>query len=348
MNGGRSLRAQALGAGLKALGASRLPQLAAPFARGLGAILMFHHVRPWVQRGFAPNRGLEITPAFLDATLETLKRRGYEIVSLDDVPERIASPRARPFAALTFDDGYRDNLDYALPVLERHDAPFTVNVTTGFADGSARLWWAELEEAVRALPRAPFEGRMLAAETDVEKARAFATIYWSLRSGSEERLLAEVATLAELARLNATAITRRLCMDWDEIAAMGRHPLCAVGVHTLTHPRLAKLDAVSARRELAESKAIIEARVGRPARHLAYPVGDATSAGARDFALAADLGFATGVTTRKGMIFAEHRRQLTALPRLSVNGEHQDRAVLELLLTGAPFLVWNRGRRIAA
>ena len=62
----RGLRARALGAGLRALGASGLPRLAAPFTRGAGAILMFHHVRPSGGEEFAPNRLLEITPQFLD------------------------------------------------------------------------------------------------------------------------------------------------------------------------------------------------------------------------------------------------------------------------------------------
>jgi peptidoglycan/xylan/chitin deacetylase (PgdA/CDA1 family) len=49
---------------------------------------------------------------------------------------------------LTFDDGYRDNAAFAYPVLKRHAAPFTVYVTTGFADATAPLWWLDLEEAI--------------------------------------------------------------------------------------------------------------------------------------------------------------------------------------------------------
>jgi hypothetical protein len=56
----------------------------------------------------------------------------------------------RFFVALTFDDGYRDNLEDAWPVLAKHEAPWTLFVTPGFADRSARLWWLELEEAIRA------------------------------------------------------------------------------------------------------------------------------------------------------------------------------------------------------
>ncbi len=341
-------RARALGAGLRALGASGLPRLAAPYARGAGAILMFHHVRPWAGRAFAPNRGLEITPGFLDESILALRDNGFEIIGMDAVPARLRAGGAKPFATLTFDDGYRDNLVQALPVLERHGAPFTINVTTEFADGTGRLWWVELEEAIRALAVICFESETIQARTDAEKAAAFARIYWNLRAGSEARLLAEIAKLTKAARIDSAQLTRDLCMNWDELALLSRHPLCTIGAHTLSHPRLAKLSAAEARREVADCKSIIEAKLGTPVQHLAYPVGDPTSAGAREFALAADLGFSTAVTTRKGMIFPEHAERLTELPRLSINGEYQSRAFLDLLLTGAPFLLWNRGRRIAA
>ena len=52
------------------------------------------------------------------------------------------------------------------------------------------------------------------------------------------------------------------------------------------------------------------------------------------------------MTTRPGMVFTEHSEHLMALPRLSVNGNWQDRRYLEVLLTGAPFALWNRGRKL--
>ena len=74
----------------------------------------------------------------------------------------------------------------------------------------------------------------------------------------------------------------------------------------------------------------------RPVSHFAYPFGDPTSAGPREFALAREVGFASAVTTRPGMIFAGHRDHLTALPRVSVNGNWQDAGYFEVLLSGAP------------
>ena len=94
------------------------------------------------------------------------------------------------------------------------------------------------------------------------------------------------------------------------------------------------------------SRAVIEAVLGRPPAHLAYPYGDPTTAGPREFRIAAELGFKTAVTTRPGMLFPAHRDHLTALPRVSLNGNWQDIGYCEVLLSGAPFALWNRGRRL--
>jgi peptidoglycan/xylan/chitin deacetylase (PgdA/CDA1 family) len=137
-------------------------------------------------------------------------------------------------------------------------------------------------------------------------------------------------------------------MGWSGVARLCRHPLATIGAHGLTHRRLAHWSAAEAREEMAGSKKALEARLGLKVRHFAYPVGDASSAGAREFELARELGFATAVTTRPGMLFSEHAGRLTALPRVSVNGRWQSRDTLEILLSAAPFWLWNRGRRIAA
>jgi peptidoglycan/xylan/chitin deacetylase (PgdA/CDA1 family) len=348
-------KAQMIAAGFAVLGATGAHRLLRPFTRGQGAILMFHRVRPWTGGAFAPNRLLEITPEFLDAVLGLVARLGFDLVSMDEAVARIGAPGGRPFVALTFDDGYRDTRDCALPVLERHKAPFTLYVTTGFAERRARLWWVELEEAVARLDQVRLDQVRLdtaqldlPARTTAEKYAAYKALYWRLRSGPEAALLAATGALCAQAGIDPTALVARDCLDWEGVATLAAHPLCTIGVHTLTHPMLAKHPDAMVRAELADSRAAIEARLQRPARHLAYPVGDPTSAGPREFALAAELGFASAVTTRPGMIFPDHSTHLTALPRLSINGEWQRLDAVEVLLSGAPFALWNRGRRVLA
>ncbi len=339
--------------GFRLFGATGLHRLAARYTQGLGAILMFHRVRPAPEPGFAPNAGLEITPEFLDQLLLRLKAQGYRIVSLDEAVKRIRSGGqfSEAFVALTFDDGYRDTADIALPVLERHEAPFTVFVTTGFADRTARMWWVEMEEAIAALPYVRIEaaGRSfdLPAGTAEEKQAAFEALYWPLRAGEEKELLRVAGALADEAGVERLDLVDELCLNWSGLRKLAQHPLVTIGAHTLSHPMLAKHPDAFARREIAESKAIIESEIDREVRHLAYPVGDPGSASVREFVLARQAGFESAVTTRPGMIFPEHAGHLTALPRLSVNGHHQSLATLDILLSGAPFMLWNRGRKLS-
>lgn len=338
------MKERVIGAGFAVFKATGLHARLARWTRGQGAILTLHHVRPWVARDFAPNRLLEIEPAFLDAALGRIRALGYDLVGMDEVLRRLCAPHGRPFVALTFDDGYRDLRDHALPILERHGAPFTAYVTTGFADRTARLWWLELEEALRALDRVEVCGMSLSAGTAVEKTAAFRRLYRTLRAGPESALRAVIRHLAGEAGIDAAALPAALCLDWAEVRALARHPLCTLGAHTVTHPMLAKHEAEVARAEMADGRRALEEAIGLPVRHLSYPVGDAGSAGPREHAMAAELGFSSAVTTRPGVLLAEHFGRPTALPRLSLNGHWQSLDALEILLSGAPSALWNRGR----
>lgn len=347
-----NLRHSAFAAAFQAIALTGADRWAGGLARGCGAILMLHHVRPWAGHDFAPNRLLEVTPAWLDMALALIRAEGHEIVSMDEMAAHVAAPRAGRFCvALTFDDGYRDNRDVALPILKRHGAPWTLYVTTGFADGAASLWWLELEEAIRRLPRVTLTigGRIVDedARTPAEKQRAFTVVYAELRRQPEDALRRAVATLAAKADVDGPALARSLCLDWDELRALAAEPGLTIGAHTLTHPRLARTPIHVAQPEMLESAYRIEHELGRPVRHFAYPVGDRGSAGPREFALARDLGFASAVTTRPGHVFAEHAEHLHALPRLSLNGLHQTEAALKAMISGVPFFALNRGRRVS-
>jgi len=318
-------------------------------ARGRGVVLMFHHVRPPRPRQFAPNRVLEITPEFLDLVLTELRREGFDVIPLDAVVDRLRpGPARRPFAALTFDDGYRDNIEHAWPVLRRHNAPWTLFVTTDFVDGRGRLWWLELEEAIGRLDRVvlPGNGKVLDLpnRTAVEKQATFEAVYGHLRAGPEERLRAVTADLAAQAGLDTSRLAVDLCLGWDEVQILAREPDVSIGAHTLSHPMLAKCRAMTAMHEIAESKALLERRLGRPVRHLAYPFGDPSAVGVREFRLARQAGYATAMTSQPGHVFPDHAAHLHALPRVSINGLFQNKTALRALLSGVPFWLWNHGR----
>lgn len=341
-----SRKHRVIAAGFRVIRATRADRWLAPVARGRGLILMFHHVRPAFEQPFAPNALLSVTPHHLDRTIAIGRELGFEFVPLDEVPARL-SKNGPPFAAITFDDGYRDNVEHARPVLARHGVPWTMFVTADYASGRGRLWWLELEEVVRRLDGLTLpSGRVLASRTPGEKRDAFAQAYGELRAGPEERLRDAIAGWCREAGLDPSRLVRENCLGWAELRDLAGDRAVTIGAHTLSHPMLRKHNDATARREIRESRAVIRDRLGIDPRHIAYPVGDPGSAGAREFRLAAEAGYLTGVTTRPGQLFAPHAQHLTALPRVSVNGLFQTEDAVRALYSGVPFLAWNRGRRV--
>jgi peptidoglycan/xylan/chitin deacetylase (PgdA/CDA1 family) len=328
--------------------------LGRPFLSGVGSILTFHHVRPARADAFQPNRSLEIEPAFLEEVLRALRQADVDLVTLDEVHRRLTERDfRRRFVALTFDDGYRDNRDHALPVLRKYDAPVTLFAPSAFAEGTGDLWWIALERAIARADRieVPMEDGLRAFDcsTDEAKEEAFAAIYWWLRSLDDEAAMRQI--IRELAlehRVAVDGICREFCMDWSELAQFARDPLVTIGAHTDTHIMLAKASPEAARADITRGVEELRAKLGVRPAHFSFPVGDPTSAGPRDFRLAAELGFRTAVTTRPGVLFAEHAAHLTALPRISVNGEFQRLRYLDVLLSGVPTALMNRFRRVNA
>ncbi len=331
-------------------GAMRLDACVPKSWRGRGTILMLHHVRPWIKRDYAPNHVLEITPDLLDRVIVQIRVLGFDIISLDEACQRLLRPKSaleRPFVVFTFDDGYRDNAIYAQPILQRHGAPYTFYVVPGYAERTARLWWYELEEALRLLNEVEviIEGKSFSFDlrTAQQKQTAFVPIYWALRAAPEEELLAVIATLCQKAGVNGSRLVETLCMDWQEILGVAQDPLCTIGVHSLTHPRFAKYDTAFVQRELAQSRRQIEEKIGKPAVHFAYPVGDVTSAGPRDFRLAQEAGFVSSVTTRPGMVFDVNARHMQALPRIAVTQAWENERAMRMTLSGLTMAIRKRG-----
>jgi peptidoglycan/xylan/chitin deacetylase (PgdA/CDA1 family) len=349
-----SFRKTLIRGGFETLYFSAAHHIMRPFVSGLGVILTLHHVRPPRLDRFQPNRLLEIRPSFLDDVVRWLRRSGIDLISLDEMHRRLTGQSAaRRFVCITIDDGYRDTLLWAYPILRQHRVPFAVYVPTSFPDQLGELWWLALEAVVARNDRIGLliEGREQAFECAgvAEKRHVFEQLYGWLRSlGTEEQLRSVVRDLAARYRVDLAAFCEELCMTWGELASLAADPLVTIGAHTVNHVMLAKVQEKAARSEMEMSRLVIEASLGRRPDHLSYPVGDPTSAGPREFRIASELGFLTAVTTRPGMIFSEHRDHLTALPRISLNGEHQQLRYVRVLLAGAATAMWNGFRRVNA
>ncbi|HZC98555.1 MAG TPA: polysaccharide deacetylase family protein [Bradyrhizobium sp.] len=341
-------------AGLEALYFSGAHYLLRPIFAGVGAIFMLHHVRPSSGAEFQPNHHLEVEPEFLRAMLAHLRTLDVDLVTMDEVHQRLSERNfSRRFACFTLDDGYRDNRDHALPAMREFDAPLTVYVASDFAEGTGRLWWIALEMVIAKAGsiEAPIGGTPTRFDTSTPAAKqaAFDRLHdWLRDLPGEHDVQREISALCTRHVVDETAIARDLCLSWDELKAFADDPLVTIGAHTITHCNLAQQSEQTASFEIAESRARIEAALQRPVLHLAYPYGDRVAAGPREFALAQAAGFKTAVTTRPGMIFPESADHLTALQRVSLNGNYQDERILPVLTSGAATAVWNGFRRIDA
>jgi peptidoglycan/xylan/chitin deacetylase (PgdA/CDA1 family) len=350
----KQFRNNVIRAGLGALYFTGAHYLLRPIFSGVGAIFMLHHVRPRRDAEFQPNHHLEVTPEFLRAMLAHLRSRGIDIITMDEVHQRLVERNfSRRFACVTLDDGYRDNRDFALPLMREFDAPLTVFVASDFAEGTGKLWWIALEMVIASASsvEASIGGVLtrLDTSTPVAKQVAFDRLHdWLRALPGEHDIEREMAALCARHGVDETAVGRELCMSWDELKTLADDPLVTIGAHSITHCNLARQTREIASHEMAVSRARIENVLQRPVVHLAYPYGDKIAAGPREFALAHAAGFKTAVTTRPGMIFPESADHLTALPRVSLNGNYQDTRILPVLTSGAATAMWNGFRRVDA
>lgn len=341
-------------AGLEALYFTGAHELLRPLCGGVGAALTLHQVCPPRHDSFQPNHLLEVTPEFLEAVIVQLRRWNIDIISLDELHRRLVEGDfRRRFACFTFDDAYNDHREHVHPIFKRHGAPFAVFVPTSFPDRRGELWWVVLETVIAKTDRLTvlMDGaeRRFNCAGAAAKYRTFETLYWWLRTRpSNEDIRAATHDLAARYGVDIAAICADSCMTWDEIAAMAADPLVTIGSHSVNHFILSKLPEPQARAELEASRTILEGRLGKKIEHLAYPFGQAGTVGPREFRIAEELGFKTAVTTRPGVLFAQHRNHLCALPRVSVNGEFQRLRYLRVLVSGAATALWNRFSRIQA
>jgi peptidoglycan/xylan/chitin deacetylase (PgdA/CDA1 family) len=330
---------------------SGIAPLARPFASGIGAILMLHRVTAHPEKPNGVNRHLNIAPDFLDLLIADMKRGGYEFISMDETVERIVARRhTGKFATITADDAYRDNLTEALPVFEKHAAPFAVYVAPSLINGTTDLWWEVIEDiiAARDLLFVPTANGRVTLDCSTPAKKYAANVYlhdYLTQQVSEEDQRNVVRDLARSVGVDFTQ-PRKTLMDWDDVRTIAMHPLATIGAHTVNHYNLKRLSEEKAFSEMADAARILEFELGALPRHMAYPYGYAAAVCHREVALAKQAGFVSAVTTRHGLLHPEHANHLLALPRISVNGRYQRVAHIRTMLSGVTTPLANSGKML--
>jgi peptidoglycan/xylan/chitin deacetylase (PgdA/CDA1 family) len=344
--GARRLRKVAL----SALHYSGADSVIAPFTRGVGAILTLNQVSPDKPGAFEPNRDLKVTPEFIVQVIQQVRAAGFEIVSLDEAHFRlIEGEYGRPFVCFAFDDGYRDLIEHAYPIFQRYDLPFAFYVATDYPSGHGELWWLALERVIIKVGAldVKIDGsqRRLRCGSAVEKEASYRKLYAWLRSIDESDARAFVRELCASVDVHLAGLGSDLMLTWNQIRELGADARVTIGSHTRRHYALAKLTLGEARAEIEEGVRRLERETGLSCRHFAYPYGDEASAGRREFELVRELGLKTAVTMRSGLIHAQHRGALTALPSISLSGEYQHPRYVKVALSGAPFAFSSRTQK---
>jgi peptidoglycan/xylan/chitin deacetylase (PgdA/CDA1 family) len=309
---------------------------------GAGVILRFECVRPRRATRFQPLRSREITPGFLDRTISALRRWKYDIVSLDEVCRRaviMASPRR--FACLTFDGGYKDVIEYAYPVLSRHGVPFTVYVPTAFPDGIGEAWWIALEQVIASESRLNLvvgrEEKHFNIGSMAEKYQLYDFLAGWMRSLPPSDLASAIKDLCTRYGVDLAALSRESSLDWNDLERFAADPLVTLGSATVTHPVLSNLKDAAALREMTMGRAVAEAALQRDVRHFAYPFGDGASWGPKHALMAEEAGFISAASAVSGVVEAEGRTNLHALPRIAWDGRQRSLRAMRVILSGVTF-----------
>jgi peptidoglycan/xylan/chitin deacetylase (PgdA/CDA1 family) len=218
------------------------------------------------------------TAAEFDQQLAWLQRNA-DVVGLPDLQDVFRSPNRRA-VLLTFDDGYRDNYELALPLLQKHRLPAAFFITTGFIDDRTIAWWDEIAWMVKSAGHHRLPSRPEFANLDVSQwaagksddvIRRVLAAYKSLPTAQASELLEELAEATGSGRCPRDDESTPW-MNWgmiQEMHAAGH----AIAGHTVTHPLLSRCSEEQQREEISNSKRRIEETLRAPIQGFSYPVG---------------------------------------------------------------------------
>jgi peptidoglycan/xylan/chitin deacetylase (PgdA/CDA1 family) len=230
--------------------------------------------------------------------------RHYTVLSVEELMDRVRAGRLpRNAAAITFDDGYRDTLTHAAPILAAHGLPATVFLATGFMGTTEVPWYDRLAGAFKQSPRshvvAP-TGEELPLETVEDRLRALERVRGHLKSLSEDQF--RRAFHRQLESLGATErqSTKNAMLSWDDVHALRGLGFC-IGAHTVSHPILSRVTPERARAEVLGSREMIQGACGITPRAFAYPNGGPADYTSTVVDIVREAGFSCAVTTRFGV-----------------------------------------------
>ncbi|MFW6275812.1 MAG: polysaccharide deacetylase family protein [bacterium] len=328
---------------------SGIGQLTKSFYSGKGQILMLHRVIPWSGKERIHNHlSLEISPERLVNIIEFFKKKDYSFISLDELPAWLENNyrTSRKFVIFTFDDGYKDNLDFAYPVLKKHNVPFTIYITSSFPDRKAIIWWYILEDLILRNNKIQYtfsSGSVnINCQNYIKKEKAFACLRGLITQLDDKNLENELAGFFFKYGFSVHEYNNELTLSWNSISQLSKDPLVIIGAHTLNHYNLCSLSDEQSYHEIIGSKNRIEAKINYKIKHFSYPLG---KYGTREMEFVNKSNYLTATTIKTANVFYNHVDHLFALPRISINAL-TDEMVLNLMVKGFYPAILHKFKRI--
>jgi peptidoglycan/xylan/chitin deacetylase (PgdA/CDA1 family) len=246
---------------------------------------------------------IAVTPENFRAQMRYLQDH-CQCVRLEDDP----LGRRGPTVAVTFDDGYADNLHEALPILAETEIPATFFISTGTLDTGNEFWSDELEILVMGAGDRPAEftledrecsGRWPSAGP-VQRQALHDRLHARMLTTGPQRREEWLEQLRRWAGINRTGRDAYRALTREELRVLAASPLVTIGAHGVTHTPLAVLDEAEQRREISDSKAALAELLGLEVTLFAYPFGGRRQYDTTTRRLCREAGFRRAVTTLPG------------------------------------------------
>lgn len=318
-------------------------------SEGSLTVLCYHRILPAGRKDASLLPDLAVTPEGFDAQCAALKRR-YDVLPLSEAADLLFEGRAgrMPLAAITFDDGYRDNIRFAAPVLRARGLRATFFAIAGLSGAEEAPWYDRLGRAAASLLKAGLlERGMAGLGIDVPLGTGWSperVVQAAKRLPPSERS-GVIARLESLAGGDRCDPGTDFIMSFEELLSLRREGH-EIGAHSMTHEILTTLDIDTASREIAGSKALLEAGTGLEVRSFCYPNGDYDD---RILEAVRRAGYSYACTTRSGPNRPsdpplELSRRFICERRLSGIGGGTSESLFRMELTGLADAAFRRSR----
>ena len=283
--------------------------------KGKGAILVYHRVVKDEEIEEDLELGLTVSCSNFEKHIKEIKSK-YKICSMDEFVKNLKKKTNEFMVAITFDDGYKDNLYQALPILTKHEVPASIYVTTRFLNEEVDIWWYELGEVIQNRKEINFEyqGKKFNFLLDNKKRKFLAyqnlmKLFKSIKIDAQNELIEKITNTKK--RKNYSDI----CLNSEEILMLEKNPLITISSHGHNHQNLKILNYEEVKYEITKSLEVLENIINRKVKHFAYPFGGKDQVSTREYNLIEDMNFDSAVI---GSVYPIKNCNFFSLPRIYV------------------------------